>query len=429
MTETVTERLEGLYQSEFGEPIELALRQGIVVVVSALMITLTQDVFFVVWAAMYYLTVLVFWWTVRPGEPGAHASAARLNLARALYVLSISTFYLGPIYTMSLGDPIYMLVGAYALVGTALFLIQRPDPAPDAVWLDSASFAIGTFGSFLSVLPMLTGLAQQMVAGAVCLATLLYFMKASQARTARHKARRDAERRYAGAMKSRALGQFVGGVAHDFNNLLTAIIGNLELHDLLDDPTEKSAALRQSREAAQRAAMTVKQLLASSGRTRLNTSPTELGGFVLRLEPVLRDLLESGISVQVSGFDDPIYVHVDREMLETCVIQLCLNAQDALGRKGSINVKAVTLATRPDLDPPLGTAPPYPAILVEDDGPGVSAEALGKLAEPFYTTKPVGEGVGLGLSAVAGFARQSGGGLHLESDTRGLRAYIVLPKA
>ncbi|CAN0586759.1 unnamed protein product, partial [Ectocarpus sp. 12 AP-2014] len=200
----------------------------------------------------------------------------------------------------------------------------------------------------------------------------------------------------------------------EFNNDLTVILGNLDLFETLENPDDRAAAIRESRTAAARAAQTVRHLLATSGRTRLMPSDLPLNSALFDLGEALTDVLKSDMTVEVVPPADSLVVRVDSDALRASIMQLGLNAQEATSGSGQIRIRAERRATAGDLDPPPDTSPPYIAVILEDDGPGVSDEALALLAEPFYSTKPPNEGRGLGLSAVAGFTRQSGGGLKLE---------------
>lgn len=426
MTDTPAARLDVLHRADFSDFSEFALRQMLVFVSAVIMTAVTGDVIFALWLGVYFTLQAIYWKLVTTRR--TQVSLARLLAAYGMYVATLTCFAFAPFYAMMMPDPIYVFAGGYALMAVTLFITQRPDPGWDLVLLDSGLFAAGVLGTLLLLWPKIATTGEALVALVICGSVVVYFFRSNVTRYHRRVERLEAEQRYARALKARALGQFVGGVAHDFNNQLAAILGHLELFELLDTPQEREDALRQARESAERAAMTVKQLLASSGRTRLSPKPIDMTAFVTQLGPVVLGLTDGRISLQVAGHSErALIAKVDTDMLETCVLQLCLNAQDAMTGKGKITIRAELMLERPTLEPALEAKPPYVAVTVEDSGPGVSREALSKIAEPFYTTKAVGEGAGLGLSAVAGFARQSGGGLLLENGAKGLRASILLP--
>ena len=429
MDDRITERLERLYMADFGDRDVMRFRRLAVGGISLLMILITQEMFYLVWLVFYFSILTLYWLTVRPEALKKEPGMGRLRVAQGLYLGCSTTFFQAPAFAMGLEEPIFYLAAGLAISAAALHMLQRPQTGPEQVFLNAMAFIFGISSCFFYILPLLTSWQQIAISLMICCATGYYFVKINQRYYQHQVAERDAQLRYARALRAQALGQFVGGVAHDFNNLLTAINGHLELYDLEEDPAAKKTALREARNATGRAGLMVKQLLSSSGRARLRPVPTDLSALTERLGLALRDLLEETTSLRISG--SPLLAQVDPDGLETCIIQLCLNAQDALRPHGggTIHLSVKRFEHKPGHEPPIKSQPPYAAIMVEDDGPGVPEEALEKLAEPFYTTKGVGEGSGLGLSAVGGFAHQSGGGLHLENGPTGLRAYILLPMA
>ncbi|SMX36017.1 sensor histidine kinase [Maliponia aquimaris] len=422
-------RLEEMRRAEYGSRGELLIRYGIMAA-AVLVLTLTLDPRVTLgWAAAYGTLEASLAAVLILGSGGN--ARLRYGLALGIYLMSGLCFMTLPIYLIV--PPVqtaHAFAGATGIVGLLLYSLQRSQREPGLMAVDCVLVCILGGALAIVLMPQLDSWADRLTVILLIIALGVYYVGSLISGWRQERSLRDAQQRYATSQKARALGQFVGGVAHDFNNQLTAILGFLDLFETLDSPAERSAALNEIRSAAERAARTVQQLLASSGRTRLNPAPIQMGDFLYGLGEVLTDLLDPGMTVEVVPLEDPLAVLADADMLETCVIQLCLNAQDATGGHGLIRLSCERRTSIQALAPMEITAPSCIALIVEDDGPGVAPEALPLLAEPFYTTKSASEGRGLGLSAVAGFARQSGGGLRLESAIQGgLRAVLFLPEA
>jgi signal transduction histidine kinase/CheY-like chemotaxis protein len=231
-----------------------------------------------------------------------------------------------------------------------------------------------------------------------------------------------------------AIGQLTSGVAHDFNNLLTVVLGNIGFVEkgLAGIVVDAKLAQRLSymRTAAERGAKLTSQLLAFSRRQRLDPKPVDVNEALAGM----RDLLQStlGGSVQVSTVLRPGVRRalVDPSQIELVVLNLAINARDASQVGGSLVVETAN-ATIAAQERPEEPAPgEYVMISVTDNGSGMTKEVLAKAFEPFFTTKEVGKGSGLGLSQVLGFAKQSGGGVRI--DTRageGTSVKVYLPRA
>ena len=231
-----------------------------------------------------------------------------------------------------------------------------------------------------------------------------------------------------------AVGQLTSGVAHDFNNLLTVILGNIGFLEkgLAAERVNGKLAQRLSymRTAAERGARLTDQLLSFSRRQRLEPRSLDLNETVVGM----RDLLQStmGGSIHIETRLDPALwsALVDPTQLELAILNLAINARDAMNVGGALKVSTrnATLGppARPE-DPPAGD---YVAVRVTDNGTGMSDDIRAKVFEPFFTTKEVGKGSGLGLSQVHGFAKQSGGGVSIESRLGvGTSVDIYLPRA
>jgi CheY-like chemotaxis protein len=230
-----------------------------------------------------------------------------------------------------------------------------------------------------------------------------------------------------------AVGQLTSGVAHDFNNLLTIVLGNVEIVERglqragVDDKLMQR--LGYMRSAAERGAKLTDQLLAFSRRQRLEPKPLDLNDIVAGMRDLLQSTLGGSIRIDTRLANGLWPAMVDPTQLELAVLNLAINARDAMGVGGSLAVETanVQLADpRTPEEPPPGD---YVAICVRDNGSGMSDEVRQKAFEPFFTTKEIGKGSGLGLSQVLGFAKQSGGGVRIDSRrSRGTSVYIYLPR-
>ncbi len=236
------------------------------------------------------------------------------------------------------------------------------------------------------------------------------------------------------AQKMEAVGQLAGGVAHDFNNALTVIGGHCELMLLREDFPE---SLRQDAEviaaAADRAAGLTRQLLAFSRRQMLRPVVLDLNELVERLAPMLRRLLGEDIAVVTSHGTGNTHVQADAAQLEQVVLNLAVNARDAMPEGGMLSIGVVGgRDVRTEVEN-LGfeVAPGrYVQLIVRDTGTGIPKELQPRIFEPFFTTKEAGRGTGLGLATVYGTVKQSGGYITLESEAgRGAAFTVALPEA
>lgn len=229
-----------------------------------------------------------------------------------------------------------------------------------------------------------------------------------------------------------AVGQLTSGVAHDFNNLLTVVLGNIAF---LERELQASASpkamqrLGYMRSAAERGAKLTSHLLSFSRRQHLDSRPLDLNETVRGMRELLRSTIGATIQVETRLSTGLWRALADPTQLELAILNLAINARDAMPVGGAIWVETfnVTLghAQCPE-EPPAGD---YVAVCVADSGTGIPAEVRAKVFEPFFTTKDVGKGSGLGLSQVLGFAKQSGGGVRIESEPgRGTRVHIYLPR-
>jgi PAS domain S-box-containing protein len=240
-----------------------------------------------------------------------------------------------------------------------------------------------------------------------------------------------AEARLHEAQKTEMLGQLTGGVAHDFNNLLMAVLGNLALlrKRLPEDP-RLLRLVDGAQQGAERGAALTQRLLAFARRQELRPEPVDLAALVRGVAPLLERSAGPGVRVTLDLPEGLAPALADANQLELALLNLVVNARDAMPGGGEIRISAEA-RTAPAADAPAALpAGAYLVLAVRDAGQGMDAATLSRATEPFFTTKGPGRGSGLGLSMVQGLAAQSGGGLALRSRPgQGTEAAIWLPRS
>ncbi len=235
------------------------------------------------------------------------------------------------------------------------------------------------------------------------------------------------------AQKMEAVGQLAGGVAHDFNNMLTAILGYSELLTEQIGPDKPMGRdLLEIRAAAERASTLTRQLLAFSRKQVFSIQAVDLTEVVRTVEPLLRRLLGERISVTTALTERLVPVMADTAQLEHLLVNLSVNARDAMPEGGSLIFTTANAALDATFarDHPGAFIGPCAVVSVADSGSGMTAEVQARIFEPFFTTKEIGRGTGLGLAAVYGTVKQLGGYIEVESHVgRGTRFSLYLPEA
>ncbi|WP_294329870.1 response regulator [uncultured Sphingomonas sp.] len=230
------------------------------------------------------------------------------------------------------------------------------------------------------------------------------------------------------AQKLEAVGQLTGGIAHDFNNLLQAIAGNLELIARKPDDADRvirwtSSAL----DAVERGRQLTGQLLAFSSKQRLDVKSVRLAELIGGMAGLVERAVAPLSRVRIERIDPVWNVQTDALQLELAILNLAFNARDAMPEGGVLTITAElrTGKVAPDLPPG-----EYVTLTVADTGTGMPAEVMARAVEPFFSTKGVGKGTGMGLSMAFGVMRQSGGTLLIDSEVgRGTAITLVLPLA
>ena len=240
------------------------------------------------------------------------------------------------------------------------------------------------------------------------------------------------EERLRQSQKLEAVGQLTGGVAHDFNNLLTIIIGNIEmLQDSLDEDNPLWRFAEASAVAADRAAELTSRLLSFSRKQMLQPRVIDINAVVSDVEDMLRRTLGENIDIRINLGDGLWSTETDLAQVEAALLNLAINARDAMRDGGALTIETANavldedyVAGEPDL-----VAGDYVLVAVSDTGHGISKDHIAQVFQPFFTTKAVGEGTGLGLSMVHGFVKQSGGHIQIYSEVNeGTTIKLYFPK-
>jgi nitrogen-specific signal transduction histidine kinase/CheY-like chemotaxis protein len=242
--------------------------------------------------------------------------------------------------------------------------------------------------------------------------------------------KKEAEETILHHQKLDAIGQLSGGIAHDFNNILSVIGGNLEMLEAYDLPPAAKRAVVRAQDAAVRAARITQRLLAFARRQPLSRQPVDLNATLAGMADMLRRSLGETIDVSMLLGDDIGTVETDIDQFETAVLNLAVNARDAMPNGGrlSIETENVTFEEQPGSrqEVPAGI---YVRVSVSDTGVGMTPEVRERAIEPFFTTKEVGQGTGLGLSMVYGLLKQLGGHARIYSEVgHGTRVSLFFPR-
>ncbi|MBL8714128.1 MAG: PAS domain S-box protein [Alphaproteobacteria bacterium] len=241
------------------------------------------------------------------------------------------------------------------------------------------------------------------------------------------------EKQFTQSQKMQAVGQLAGGIAHDFNNLLTAMIGFCDLLLLRHKPGDPSFAdIMQIKQNANRAANLVRQLLAFSRQQTLQPRMLDLAEVLSELSHLLRRLIGSNIELRLSHSTDVSLIKADQGQMEQVLINLVVNARDAMANGGKLLIRTSNINNKTGIKLANDeTLPPgdWAVIEVEDTGTGINPDIMGRIFEPFFSTKEVGAGTGLGLATVHGIVHQTGGYISVKSVMgQGTTFIIYLPR-
>ena len=422
--------IDRLFDLEYGRRLDAAFRFGLILAVGVVLHFYIDSPLTLWWMAAQILGHALHFTFLR--TRGETCSRREVLIAGGLFWYLVASFIWLPAEMITASDPALRIGGAAGIGAMLVFLIYRSDRVL-AIMLGE----IAVIGVAIAWVVFRT--IQQVDHPGAIIGTILaavglhvYFtLTMLSHRRVRIEAERAAKRSVQ-AQKMEAIGQLAGGVAHDFNNILTAVIGNLDLYDAMDTEAERLNAVTEAKTAALRAAELVKQLLAYARRTPMQIARRDVGALLEQLQLLTRRLLPASITQSFEAPQAPLWVALDENQFITALVNLVVNARDAMPGGGTLTVSARPVHLFTDDVQPDGTLLPagdYAEVTVADTGSGIPPEILRRVTEPFFTTKAVGQGSGLGLSMVDGFARQSGGLLTIDSSPEGTAMHLLLPIA
>lgn len=373
----------------------------------------------------------IAWQAVLVQHLPCHVGAAGLVLVAGSTLLVGLPYMIGTLYLWASPESVVRYCGVFALCLAMVDTICARRGDPVLFICDNVLIAISCL--MFPVISWQTGQSnEEIVLIGVVAVTSFCFYLVGAADVMQTRGQLDvAQTAQSEGAKTQALGRLTGGVAHDFNNLLTVISGNLELMRHIDDPQERLTLLSEAATAAGRAAQVTSQLLAYSRRAPMQPTRVDVKTSIQELDMLLHRLLSVRIIFRTQIREPLPFLLVDKGQFEAVLLNLAINARDAMPRGGNIALRAMPeWVRRPVYQTSSGPLPPglYLRIEVEDDGEGMTPEVLSRVFEPYFTTKPKGRGTGMGLSMAYGFAEQSGGLLMLQSAADlGSIATLMLP--
>jgi signal transduction histidine kinase/CheY-like chemotaxis protein len=315
---------------------------------------------------------------------------------------------------------------AYRPIGTyPVFVVFELDQrSAFAVWRENFTF-YGTAAAFAAIALLFVSF--------IAIRQNQKWKSATLALRAEAASRRSVEEKLRQSQKMEAIGQLTGGIAHDFNNLLTGIIGSLDLLSARIAKgrfTEVDKYINAAKKSSERAAALTHRLLAFSRQQPLDPKPTDCDRLVAEMEDLIRRTIGPSIELEIVGSTGLWTVLVDRNQLENALLNLCINARDAMPKGGKLTIESSNRRlddhAAKDRELPEGQ---YISICISDTGTGMDSVMISRAFDPFYTTKPLGQGTGLGLSMTYGFARQSGGQVRIYSELgKGTMVCVYLPR-
>jgi two-component system cell cycle sensor histidine kinase/response regulator CckA len=358
--------------------------------------------------------------------------SANVKVLGSLKAFSNGMFSFGIAYSFSYGQVEMMVIAACAAAAKAMYnLIRHRYVNILSVWDTVQVIAlILYFGWMQSSLAVGSMQMMMMMVGSFSVASYYLIAQYTLIRlnTDLDRAREEAIQ----TQKMRAIGQLTAGIAHDFNNLLTVIHGNIEMAELTQDPDDRAQFLIAARDGSVSAGALTAQLLAYAHKAPLRADNIDIAEFSDHFSALIHRVLPENLNLDISYDPRLPNLRCDRRQLETALLNLVVNARDATTGPGEITVRfeQSTKGARGTVASGARQIADLCAITVSDQGSGMTPMVMNTVTEPFFTTKPIGKGSGLGLSMVKGFAEQSGGQLLLKSEAgKGTQITILLPLA
>lgn len=413
---TMDRQIGLMRQADADEELDIRVRHGLVALSSVALAVATSALIFAIWGLGYVLIDLAYTRLLK--RTGAPVSRARFLAVVAMSALVAAWFSLMAVYLAGTDGGKLFFLGAGIVMAVALRCLSSHAALGVGAWIDYASVVLPGVG--VTVVAM-TYASSPMTALAFAVGglSLVFYFTHSFLRLVAERGRMRATLEQEGRdAKLAALGQLTSGVAHDFNNLLTAIGGNIELAKLTGDKAARDEMLDEALASSRHGASLVTQLLDYTGRSPLSASAIHPNEALSRVSNMSRRVLPANIDLVLSTAPVDDVLWADPGKLDAALLNLIVNARDAIGpSRGSISLSYRIEPGRQSI-----------SFMVRDSGPGMSDEVLRRSTEPFFTTKDVGSGSGLGLSMVKGFAEQTGGALRLVNlGDEGFEAIVTLP--
>lgn len=422
--------LESLYELEFESLIEPAVRY-IGVSVGAAFFYLNHDSPLAIWWAAGVILCHLACFKFLIEYKGSRSAMLQALAAPIIFVLMVSVMWY-PLYQVVVG-PMAAVYGAGGVI-LCFFLygLVRLDTshALSVLWLLAMLIVVSII--FAEYAGRAESTAEVAGMGLATAAVAMYFVLALYTRRGLSRSREIAAARSSEEQKQAAMGQLAQGIAKDFKSLMTDVTGNLELSQLAPTETDRATYMAKAIKSARKAGQLVDGLLGYSDQSPGAPEPVEASRFLEDAFVLFRRVLPEHVHLDVDGSADPLWFIADRDHLTTGLVNLLLNAADAMPKGGL----AVLSASRRRESRPFrtidGTSLPagtYVSLSVTDEGSGIAPEILPRVADPFFTTKPEGSGAGLGLSSLLALMHRLGGGLLIQSRRPGgTRVEILIPE-
>lgn len=408
-----------LREADFGAPLELVLRYTLVGTLGVAVWIYSDDPLVGLWLASYAGTETIYYRAVRPRRRPLSRKDDRNALA--CYAMTAAAFVSMPIYLTHMENPLLSAAAVLAQLGMLIYMLWRPHLVPAVSYFDGViivAFAANTILAFWDRMP---DPPSRVIFAAITASVALYAIMALIRALRQLQENQKFTERSRESEKMEAVARLTGGIAHDFNNLLTVVLGNMELYWHTPPGPERDALIREATDAAHRGAHLTSQLLAYSRKAPMKPQADSLRAHVETTLPLIKRLLPERIPLRIDIVRNAGNVAVDSTQFTTALMNLVSNAADAIGEKDG----AITISGWPLMGP---NGQKSVVLSVSDRGGGIAEGVEARVTEPFFTTKPVGQGSGLGLSMVKGFAEQSGGRMELHNRPgEGLTVTLVLP--
>ncbi len=408
---------------------EIRMRLIILGVLSAMMVFWQDDLryawLYLVYFVLNFLAILVI--------AKAPEKATRKQFWFYSFVVNMPLFSVLNccLLLWSADDPFLNMLGALLVFACLFNMLTVRAVEPVLVNWDTVALAVTMCAMLVIDLQRYGFSPRVLILTAAFAAAIVYFMNCAIAIVRFRSALNEAQLQEVQRSKVEAIGRLTGGVAHDFNNLLTVILGNIELARMPGPQRDREMVLIEAQEAGQRAARLTAQLLGFSRQSVLRPREVDITEVVSAATALLKRLLPESIRVFVRPFPPGLpMVVLDPDKLEVVLMNLAINGRDAMPEQGRLRIGVDEQSLKQPLRTETANLPVgvYVVVTVEDNGEGSPPALLSRVTEPFFTTKELGEGSGLGLSMARGFAEQSGGGLDISSiQGRGTSVRLFLP--